>query len=169
MTILKAFHKAHIDDFKLVLAGNGPEQETLNEYIHNNGLEEKVLLPGFVSGDELARLKKEAYIVIMASEWYENFPYGLMEPMAYGKPVIGSRMGGIPELAIDGITGWTFESKNIDELSDLFVKTSKLSKDEYAFLSKSTLDIAKKTFDSKNYINNLLEIYKKVIEGKNRK
>lgn len=169
MTILKAFHKAHVDDFKLVLAGNGPEQETLNEYIHNNGLEEKVLLPGFVSGDELARLKKEAYIVIMASECYENCPYGLMEPMAYGKPVIGSRMGGIPELAIDGITGWTFESKNVNELSDLFVKTSKLSKDEYASLSKSTLDFAKKTFDSKNYINNLLEIYKKVIEGKNRK
>lgn len=168
MTILKAFHKANIENFKLVLAGNGPEQEALNEYIQTNGLEEKVLLPGFVSGEELAKLKKEAYIVIMASEWYENCPYGLMEPMAYGKPIIGSKIGGIPELAIDGITGWTFESKNINELSDLFVKTSRLSSDEYASLSKSTLDFAKEKFDSHNYVKQLESIYTDLIEGKQK-
>lgn len=169
MTILKAFHKAKIDNFKLVLAGNGPEQEALNNYIKINGLEEKVILPGFISGNELIKLQKEAYIVIMASECYENCPYGLMEPMAYGKPVIGSRIGGIPELAIDGITGWTFESKNVEELSIIFVKTSKLSKYEYSVLSQSTLNFAIERFNSNNYINNLLKIYETTIKGKEQK
>ena len=53
-----------------------------------------------------------AAVVVVPSEWYENCPMSVLEAMAYGKPVVGSRMGGIPELVVDGVTGLLFEAGN---------------------------------------------------------
>lgn len=168
MTILKGFEKADLTDYKLILAGSGPEEETLKAYINENNLSEKVILTGFVSGNKLEKLTKGAYAVIIASECYENCPYGLMEPMAYGKPVIGSRIGGIPELAIDGKTGWTFKPHDVNELAQIIRKSSELSAEEYTVLSESTLEFAKEKFDSHNYIKQLESIYTDLIEGKQK-
>jgi glycosyltransferase involved in cell wall biosynthesis len=52
----------------------------------------------------------------MPSEWYENNPRTIIESFALGKPVIGARMGGIPELVKDGQTGYTFEAGNAEDL-----------------------------------------------------
>ena len=41
----------------------------------------------------------------MPSEWYENCPLSLLESLALGRPVIGSRIGGIPELIEEGSDG----------------------------------------------------------------
>ena len=168
MTILKGFEKADLTDYKLILAGSGPEEETLKAYINENNLSEKVILTGFVSGNKLEKLTKGAYAVIIASECYENCPYGLMEPMAYGKPVIGSRIGGIPELAIDGKTGWTFKPHDVNELAQVIRKSSELSTEEYTVLSESTLEFAKEKFDSHNYIKQLESIYTDLIKGKQK-
>ena len=58
MTILKGFEKADLTDYKLILAGSGPEEETLKAYINENNLSEKVILTGFVSGNKLEKLVK---------------------------------------------------------------------------------------------------------------
>jgi glycosyltransferase involved in cell wall biosynthesis len=48
--------------------------------------------------------------VVAPSEWYENNPMSIIEAFAYGKPVIGARIGGIPELVEDGETGLLFST-----------------------------------------------------------
>ena len=54
--------------------------------------------------------------VILPSEWYENNPCAVIEAFAMGKAVIGSRIGGIPELIKDHKTGLTFEPGSVEEL-----------------------------------------------------
>ncbi len=71
---------------------------------------------GFKTGDELKKLISEAMCSVYPSEWYENCPFSVIESQMYGTPVIGSRMGGIPELIEDGKTGLLFEAGNADEL-----------------------------------------------------
>lgn len=164
MTIVKGFHKSGIKDYQLLLAGTGPEEQALKEYIGANSLGDNIKLLGFVSGNALATLTQEAYTVIMASECYENCPYGLMEPMACGKPVIGAEIGGIPELAIEGVTGWTFESGNSDDLASAMQKAVSLSPEEYARLSKSTCEFAKEHFLVDNYITKLTNLYSDLLE-----
>jgi len=54
--------------------------------------------------------------VILPSEWYENNPMAILEAFALGKPVIGSKIGGIPELVEDYERGLTFEANNPEDL-----------------------------------------------------
>jgi glycosyltransferase involved in cell wall biosynthesis len=54
--------------------------------------------------------------VVLPSEWYENAPVSVLEAYALGKPVLGARIGGIPELIRDHETGICFESGNIQSL-----------------------------------------------------
>lgn len=93
------------------IAGTGPLLERLkSDY---PGLE----LLGYQSGEPLRQLIARAAAVVVPSEWYENCPMSVLEAMACGKPVIGSRMGGIPELVEDGVTGRLFESGNAEQLA----------------------------------------------------
>lgn len=71
---------------------------------------------GFKTGEELKNLISNAAISVYPSEWYENCPFSVIESQMYGTPVVGSRMGGIPELIDEGKTGLMFEAGNPDDL-----------------------------------------------------
>lgn len=71
---------------------------------------------GFKTGEELKELISKALCSVYPSEWYENCPFSVIESQMYGTPVIGSRMGGIPELINEGVTGFMFEAGNVDDL-----------------------------------------------------
>ena len=73
---------------------------------------------GFKTGDELEDLIKKAKCSVYPSEWHENCPFSVIESQMYGTPVIGSRMGGIPELIDEGKTGLMFEAGNADDLEE---------------------------------------------------
>ena len=73
---------------------------------------------GFKTGAELKDLISKALCSIYPSEWYENCPFSVIESQMYGTPVIGSRMGGIPELIREGETGLMFEAGNADDLEE---------------------------------------------------
>lgn len=65
----------------------------------------------------LAALKKAKFLVF-PSLWYENFPRVILEAMACGTPVIASRLGSMPEIIKDNITGLLFEPGNSTDLAD---------------------------------------------------
>ena len=67
---------------------------------------------GFQTGEALENLIREARLTVYPSEWYENCPFSVMESQLYGTPVLGARIGGIPELIREGETGELFESGN---------------------------------------------------------
>ena len=56
--------------------------------------------------------------VVVPSEWYENCPRSAIEAMACGTPVIGARIGGIPDMVDDGVTGLLFEPFSVADLRE---------------------------------------------------
>lgn len=86
----------------LVIAGRGPEQARLEERASALGAE--VHFAGFVDRDALDKLYCSASVVVLASQ-LEGLPNVLLEAMAYGRPVVATACGGIPELITDGING----------------------------------------------------------------
>ena len=64
----------------------------------------------------LKKLIGWAKFSVFPSEWYENCPYSVMESQLYGTPVVASRIGGVPELVEDGITGELFTPGDVDDL-----------------------------------------------------
>jgi len=73
---------------------------------------------GYKSGQDLHDLIANASFVVVPSEWYENCSMAVLEAMAFGKPVLGARIGGIPEQVEDGRTGFLFAMGNHFELAE---------------------------------------------------
>ena len=99
-----------LPEVQFVFAGSGPMEGELAGVPN-------VKYVGFQQGDALKKLIAEARFTVYPSVWYENCPLSVMESIASGTPVIGARIGGIPELIEDGKTGLLFESGNVQELT----------------------------------------------------
>ena len=112
---------------------------------------------GFQKGDGLRRLIGEAKFTVFPSEWYENCPFSVMESQACGTPVIASRIGGVPELLEDGVTGELFEPGNVEEMRN---KISSLW-DNSGKLAVYTENCRKKKFiTAKEYGEMAVSLYK---------
>ena len=92
-----------------VFAGSGPS-EAKARGIPN------VRCVGFQSGAALYRLIAEARLSVCPSECYENCPFSIIESISLGTPVVGARIGGIPELIPPGQTGELFPAGDVDAL-----------------------------------------------------
>lgn len=108
-TLLSAYKRLKIK-MPLKVVGSGPYKDALQMKYP------EVEFTGHRSGSELKRLIAEASFSVMPSECYENCPMAVLESMAYGKPVIGSNVGGIPEQIEDGNSGLLFEQGNVHDL-----------------------------------------------------
>jgi glycosyltransferase involved in cell wall biosynthesis len=113
---IKHLHKSS-DSTVFNIIGEGPIKDKLREFASRNKMD-NVRFRGFFKGKELFTEIKTADIIIIPSEWYENYPVSVMEAFALGKPVIGARIGGIPEMVKDNETGLTFESGNPVDLRE---------------------------------------------------
>ncbi len=73
---------------------------------------------GFLSGAKLAEFYRETRILACCSTWFEGFPNVIAEAMAAGRPVVATRIGSLPEIVDDGVTGLLYEPGNAGELVD---------------------------------------------------
>lgn len=134
--------------YKLIGSGN-------MEYLFK-GLSNCELL-GFKSGKELEELIANATCSVLPSIWYENCPMTVLESIALGTPVIGSNIGGIPELIKPGETGFVFESGDADALKarieELYFDRERAHRmAQYCVDDDSLLGI-------QEYVDKLLDIY----------
>jgi len=140
----------------IVVAGEGPDGADLRVKFESAP---NVQFVGFVSGDPLRRLVREARFACVPSEWFENNPMSILEAMAAGTPVIASRIGGIPELVDDGETGWLFDAGSDSALRHAITKARSLSEAGYARMRAAALASARMRFSPETHLQGLLEVY----------
>jgi glycosyltransferase involved in cell wall biosynthesis len=99
-TLLRAIAGTNIP---LRIAGTGPMEQVVRDIAATGS--EPIFMEGYCDGARLQNLYRNAAFVVVPSEWYENAPMTVLEAFAYGKPVVATRIGGIPELVMDGETG----------------------------------------------------------------
>ncbi|WP_314946303.1 glycosyltransferase family 4 protein [Bradyrhizobium cosmicum] len=114
-TLLLA-HAADQGTWRLVIAGTGPLLEELQRKYP------MAEFKGHLTGIDLERTIKRAALIAVPSGWHENSPLSILEAMAHGKPIVASRIGGIPELVRDGSTGLLFEPGDVSQLSETIRK-----------------------------------------------
>ena len=95
----------------LVIAGAGPEAENLTLHARRRGVDERVHLVGAISHADLAHWYNAADLLLLASS-REGWPNVVLEAMACGTPVIGSAVGGIPEIMGRGQAGRLVTSRD---------------------------------------------------------
>jgi glycosyltransferase involved in cell wall biosynthesis len=105
-TLIAALDRAR--EVRLKVVGTGPLAERLKATAESKGLSNVEFL-GYREGAELRSIVGGALFVTVPSECFENSPLTVYEAFAQGKAVIGSRIGGIPELVSEGESGLIFE------------------------------------------------------------
>ena len=123
--------------------------------IKNEQLKDNVEFLGYKQWEEIKEIAGRARFTVIPSEWYENNPLSVIEAECIGTPVLGARIGGIPELISDGVNGMTFESGNAvglaEKIKDMFAET---------FDYKAIAEAAMKRYNAENYYNEIMKIYK---------
>ncbi|MEA3225773.1 MAG: glycosyltransferase family 4 protein [Planctomycetota bacterium] len=161
MTLLRAIKELKTP---LRIVGDGPLRTEYELFVRSNRMSQ-VTFEGYRSGDELESLYQNARFVVMPSECHENAPMTILEAYSYGKPVIGSRIGGIPEMIEQGRTGLLFESGNVDELVECIhaLLTNKSLNSE---MGRSARDKVKRKFSSEVHYRQLMEIYTEICSAR---
>lgn len=140
---------------RLKVAGTGPLEDELKSLAQGNDIE----FLGFRSGEDLWSLVRGSKAVVLPSEWYENSPMSILESYAHGKPVIGARIGGIPEMIQEGCTGWVFESGGVEQLSDILSDVSGFSTERISSMGRTSRDYVEHEFPAERYSESMQALY----------
>lgn len=153
-TLIRAAAQAGV---RLRIAGTGPEGDALKALAAEVGGDIEFL--GFVSGEPLWKRVREARAVVLPSEWYENAPMSVLEAYASGTPVIGARIGGIPEMVREGETGASFESGDVEELARQLRRFAEMPDSVLEKMGKAAREYVSTTFTSQRYLHDMLALY----------
>lgn len=158
--ILEAF-KYLPSDIKLHIVGSGPEEENLKIFAKENNLN-NVEFVGRKSGSELNEEYKNCIANILPSNCFETFGLSSVEAFAHGKPVIGSNIGGIPEIVEHNKVGLIFEPGDVKTLTE-HIKTLYQDVDLRTKLAKAARGKAEARYTQEVYYNNLTKVYESVL------
>lgn len=159
ITLIKAIENTSL---QLYVAGEGECKEEIEAYIRENNMQNVKML-GFMSGQNLIDIVGNARAVILPSEWYENGPYSAIEALQMGRPIVGTELGGIPEL-IDG-NGSIFPHGNIEILRDILLNFPQPGTKEYIDYCKKSRQIFQENYTPEKHYAKLIEIYTEAICG----
>lgn len=153
------------DTWDLHIVGEGPERGAIEQLIASAGPQaaSRIHLLGYKSGEELQREVGNARFTVLSSEWRENMPYSGLESLAAQTPIIGARIGGIPELVEEGKTGFTFESGNAHDLADRLLETALIGKHEYAAMQWQCGEYVGKRCRQQIYAEQLIKRYTELL------
>lgn len=173
-TLLEAVHllvqQGKMQDYKCIIAGHGPEEENLKQFVHDNHLGEHIHFVGFCKKwtQQWEDLQRNAAISVLPSIWYDNSPIAISEAMAFGTPVIVSNIGGTKEMITEGKSGLTFEARNVPDLADkieLLITDKMLSHE----MRRNVRERVTKINNEETYYADLMMYYGMVIKKNKQK
>lgn len=143
---------------KLIIVGEGPEREASEKLCRKKGIEEKVLFLG--NSNEVDKILCFSDLFILPSE-KESFGLAALEAMASGVPVISSNSGGLPEVNIEGVSGYLSDLGNVEEMAENALKI--LASDETLETFKKQAVEAAMVYDTKKIVPLYESLYKEAL------
>lgn len=125
-------------------------------------LQERVKFWGFVRERKLAIFYRNCDLFIMPSR-YESFGLVYLEAMAWGKPVIGTKVGGIPEIIKDGQVGFLVEINSPQQIAKAVLKIFS-SENLRRNLGQGALKLVREKFSCENMVSKTINLYNKAIK-----
>lgn len=164
LTLIRAMER--LPHIRLKVLGTGPLRPQVEAEIRERKLDH-VELTGHVTGDVFHRLVTGARFSVLPSECYEGMPYSALENLSFGKPMVATNIGGLPEVIEDGVTGLLFPFG--DEVL-LAARIEELWRDEARRrqFAENCVQRHAERFSPDRYYRSVIGLYQSVIEGGNR-
>ncbi|MEW8971638.1 MAG: N-acetyl-alpha-D-glucosaminyl L-malate synthase BshA, partial [Mesobacillus sp.] len=144
---------------KLLLVGDGPEMKTVCSLASELGIRDRVLLLG--KQERVEELYSISDLMLLLSE-KESFGLVALEAMACGVPCIGTNVGGIPEVIVDGETGFVCELGNIEEITSKAVNILS-NPDLHQAFAENSIERAEKCFSAEQIVSEYENIYYTIV------
>lgn len=138
-------------DKKLIVIGGGELLSELQEAYKDC---EQIEFMGQMQWEEFMPILRGARFMVLPAEWSENNPLTVIESQSLGTPVLGARIGGIPELIEEEKSGMTFTSGDVEDLKDKILKMFEHEFD-YDAIAKNAVE----RYSSEAYYKRLMEYY----------
>jgi colanic acid/amylovoran biosynthesis glycosyltransferase len=105
------------DKFQLIMVGDGELRAEVEAFIKQKGLEGRLSITGWATGERVRAEILGARALILAS-FAEGLPVVIMEAMALRRVILATQVAGIPELVRPGETGWLFPPGSVAAAAD---------------------------------------------------
>jgi glycosyltransferase involved in cell wall biosynthesis len=148
---------------RLVIAGTGPEEAALRALAVETGAD--ATFAGYLSGAALHETIGRARALVLPSEWYENAPISVLEAYALGRPVIGARIGGIPEMIREGETGLLSLPGDAESLAGALAGMAGRSVAERRAMGRAGREWIAREFSAAAYRDRTLDLYRALGAG----
>ncbi|WP_404457968.1 N-acetyl-alpha-D-glucosaminyl L-malate synthase BshA [Sutcliffiella horikoshii] len=159
--VVKSFHLIEKQvPSKLLLVGDGPEISVVCNLVKELGLKDKVLFLG--KQENLEDLYSISDLMLLLSE-KESFGLVLLEAMACGVPSVGTKIGGIPEVIDDGVTGYLSDVGDVEDIAENAVRildNATLHKE----FAENAISRVKEHFSSRRIVQQYEDMYKQLIK-----
>ncbi len=155
-TLLRAVEGTEIS---LRIAGTGPMEEEIKAALEGTSFS-RVRLLGFLGGPALMDEISGASALILPSEWYENGPYSAIEALRYGRPLIGSRIGGISEMIRKN--GALIAPGDAEGFRSAMLDMLRASDAEWKQMSDHSLRLYREQYTAPRFAERLGEVYRRL-------
>lgn len=162
--LIQAFRGIHeeIPDARLVIVGEGYLKDRLAQQVRQLGLGTSVLFTGFV-GDP-AQIIATLDVAVLPS-FFEGMGRVLLEAMAMGKPVVATRVGGIPDLVEHGVNGFLVSPGSVPELRDAVLRLLK-DRDLSTRMGRLGKNMVTETFGADRMVRSIEQVYRQLLAAK---
>jgi glycosyltransferase involved in cell wall biosynthesis len=150
----------YVDRFRLLVAGWGDPQ-ILSALRRFDPIVVNVL--GRVPFEEMRSLYGIADLTVVPSVWYDNSPMVIYESLLAGTPVLGSEIGGIPELIRPGQTGYLFPAGDARALTERVIQHFALSAPERRAMRRRCARHVRSELSMDRHLDRLQEVYDEVL------
>jgi len=157
LTLIRASRASGVP---LRIVGDGPVRQAAERLAEGCA---QIRFEGYRRGAELGELFRDAAFLVIPSEWYENAPMCVLEAYAYGKPVLGANIGGIPELIRPGETGMLFSPGNVDELAACLEHMWSGGR-ALVDLGRNARGLAEKKYSLDLHCDRIEELYRRILQ-----
>ena len=154
LTFVKAVAQAGA---KATIVGTGPQEEELQRTVEATGADAE--FAGYQTGDALFEIIRNARALVLPSECYENAPVVLLEAYGVGTPVLGSNLGGIPELIVENETGLLAQAGSVEGFAVALQRYVEMTDAEVAEMGRTGRRFVEENFSRDRYLQGLLDIY----------
>ena len=152
-TLLEAAKALRDTKLSIKIAGSGPLENQVSQSPY-------VTYVGSVQGQEKERALLDADILVVPSEWYENNPLAILEGLQYGLAIVGTRIGGIPELVHDGENGRLVDSSSAGDLAAALIDVCENRERLYQYQTRS-LEMSK-NFTIGTFVDSHMQLFEEL-------
>ncbi len=146
---------------RLTIGGIG-EVERLEKTLADHQFNGDVKFAGWVNGTKKAELLNGCDVYVLPS-YFEGLPISILEAMSYGKPVISTHVGGIPEIVKPGVNGWLFEPGDKNALGSIIAEAMN-DKERLKQYGSNSLSISK-NYTPESVFQSVNELYRQILNN----